>query len=690
MRGGSRRKRSYVDVAKGSVNGGVVEGQPSLHLSPRSSKAYTEPGTPSTISDFSLQSEMKSPGRNKYKSRRHHHNGHHHGHGHGPFPFHGHGPFGPFGPFGPPAHHRHKKHGHHWPPPPPPPPPFYHHPHHHPPHGSPPPPPPHGPWGSSLTPPPFAFSYPPGAPPPPHSPHPPPPASPAQNYEEHGRNGFYHHFPAPPPPPLPPPPHLPPPPFAFSPRASYDFRSCSEETTSTSTSSPMSKKGTTESADPEPFTRAELQSHELPPWSVLNEILSYYFVFCHPNDQLFSNKAAFIQSLFLRHDAALLHAIISRVCSVKKWPIEAHEREWVNRTYKYMDMLDDHGMLVCYAILRKTPFIRDDPIRHKEVVSKFLEVIKNNNYIQILTKDESMNKRKTIDNGIKVRAVWGFWADSILVNENNEYSDRLKHIFPLPVPNESYRKGPVAARFTWNEIEKGIYNDYTSYIKALSDLQDARDGQAVQRESKLCYYLEDYFDITEGRVCINSHMASAKCIYSQAQIINKLRSINLDDPPERLTSSHWTSLGAITDEMQEICNVIDTVRGRGQCEHKLVAYGVTSMDGGDWKTSSDFVSSGSEAWAKAGDAIVLSVFHAISIVPKIISLVKDANTEDIQVELREKLHSDRLHKQFRTLDEFAGFRSTLPCAMPELTKIVHQAKDAINQALVSQGEISQP
>ncbi|PVH13893.1 uncharacterized protein CXQ87_002011 [Candidozyma duobushaemuli] len=542
--------------------------------------------------------------RPKDDHKHHHHHYHHH-----------HGPRG-FFPYGPPRHHHHPKHGHYWPPPPPPPPPYHHH------HRPPPPMAPYPPY----------FYYPPGPPPP----GPPPPRKPDDG-ERRESYGYYPPFPPGPPPPppghfgFPPPPHFYGHPFYDEPKR--------EEV------SPDSESSDTEEPKKGPFSAGDLKRHELPVWPVLSDILAYYYRVCHPNDQLLPSKSVFLQSLFLRNDAALLHAVIARVCALGKWSIDRKEETWVERTHKYMDTLDDHGMLVCYTLLRKTPSVRSDPAQLSDVKAKFAEIVDSNKYMELLSTSVNMNRRKRMDREMKVRAIWSFWIDNAVASEEyvGVFDDAEKAKFPLPVANESYARGEIAPS-SWEDFNNGKLNDFTSLIRAAMALNKSRKEPIV--DASLESFLKVYYTLQEDRIVLNPHMASARCLYSQAQIELKKK---LPVEKQDMKDEHWKSLAEVSKHVGEICEVVEVARGYGS--HPIV-FGSSQ----DWTGS---VAQGRDGWRRVSSVVISSAEAASEALTKVIFLLE--STTRVEPELDSHL----LRKHSQTLSRFLRFCEPVsPSASP--------------------------
>lgn len=400
----------------------------------------------------------------------------------------------------------------------------------------------------------------------------------------------------------------------------------------------------------------------LPPWETLSGIVSYYYKVCHPSDQLLPPENTFIELIFLRNDAALLHAIVARVCSAKKWNIDGNEESWVRRTYKYMDTLDDHGMLVCYTLLRKTPSVRSDPGQLSDVNAKFMEIVDSNRYMELLSSSVNMNRRKRMDREMKVRAIWSFWIDLVAGSESclSVFEDAEKAEFPLPVSNENYAKGEIVP-VLWDELKKGKLYDSTALIRAAMDLNESkktREEDSSKSEGaspplsdlldeNLESFLKVYYTLEEDRIVLNPHMAMAQCLYSLAQFKS-----NPDMPVDKrdMKDTHWKSLAKVSRHVGKICEVIEVSRGYGS--HPVV-FGA-SLDG------TGAITQGRDGWRRVGEIVVSAAESASKALEKVLFSVE--STMRVEPELDPQL----LRKYSHTLQRFLRFCEPMtPTASPQ-------------------------
>lgn len=397
----------------------------------------------------------------------------------------------------------------------------------------------------------------------------------------------------------------------------------------------------------------------LPPWETLSGIVSYYYKVCHPSDQLLPPENTFIELIFLRNDAALLHAIIARVCSAKKWNIDGNEESWVRRAYKYMDTLDDHGMLVCYTLLRKTPSVRSDPGQLSDVNAKFMEIVDSNRYMELLSSSVNMNRRKRMDREMKVRAIWSFWIDLVAGSESylSVFEDAEKAEFPLPVSNENYAKGEIVP-VLWDDLKKGKLYDSTALIRAAMDLNESKKTEDSSKsegspplsdlfDENLESFLKVYYTLEEDRIVLNPHMAMAQCLYSLAQFKS-----SPDMPVDKrdMKDTHWKSLAKVSRHVGKICEVIEVSRGYGS--HPVV-FGA-SLDG------TGAITQGRDGWRRVGEIVVSAAESASKALEKVLFSVE--STMRVEPELDPQL----LRKYSHTLQRFLRFCEPMtPTASPQ-------------------------
>lgn len=322
------------------------------------------------------------------------------------------------------------------------------------------------------------------------------------------------------------------------------------------------------------------------------------------------------------------------------------------KTYKYMDMLDDHGMLLCYTLLRKVPTLKAD--RHRLVDVKFLEILHSNKYIELLSLSGNMNKRKRIEKEQKVRAIWNFWIDPIIERPgafSYVFEEAKLYKFPFPMSNESYSYGEYMTSPTWEEFDSGELNDFTALIKATMVLNGAEKG--ILKDTSVEKYLEPFYVLKEDKVLVNSHMSLALCVYSHAQLLQHSTDLESSKPSE----SQLKQLCALSTPIQSICNVLEASRGHIEGEDWPVAYGVSSMDNTvHWTTCPLFLTQGEESWKKVSERIDPSVTYAASILQKVITITSKATSDELPPELQ-SAHLQNLQK---TLQQFLTFRQSPP------------------------------
>lgn len=303
----------------------------------------------------------------------------------------------------------------------------------------------------------------------------------------------------------------------------------------------------------ESFGDRELQEYNLPQWSILSEVIDFYFIYLNPNLVLLPNKNFFLKRLALNSDSSIIHAIIAVVCTKRKWPFEQSESYWLDLMDRFWDNLNDFGMLLCYSLIQQTSKIRDNFHNTVEISDKMYEIIQGNRYLEVLQSSSSLNSRKRYEHEALIRMIWTYWIESqvfrlrqgrpysklfMMRNDNiitgaaiNDFGNKK---FPLPVKNESYVKCQDSRRGSWDDFNRATCEDSTTPIKAALMLQQVMDKISTSELSKenlvdlqFKRMLRDKsFLVREDTLILNAHYLRANFLILYASIIQRCHFIN--------------------------------------------------------------------------------------------------------------------------------------------------------------------
>lgn len=163
-----------------------------------------------------------------------------------------------------------------------------------------------------------------------------------------------------------------------------------------------------------PFTDDDLAQYDLPKWEILEEVLNYYFIFHHLQDQLLTNRQTFLERFSLNRESLVLHALLLRVCRYSNL-VDSNETVWIDRVYKHWEDLGDIGMLLCYLFLGKTATISNNYLKFMEISSKIYELIEYNRYLEVFQKNHKLNFRQAYEREIVIRVMWNYWEKHLIL-----------------------------------------------------------------------------------------------------------------------------------------------------------------------------------------------------------------------------------------------------------------------------------
>lgn len=307
-------------------------------------------------------------------------------------------------------------------------------------------------------------------------------------------------------------------------------------------------------AQPDPFPSHELKEYSLPPWNILSEVVDFYFIYVNPNLLLLPCKNFFLKRLALNSDSSILHAMITVVCTRRKWQFEEGESYWLDQMHRFWDNLNDFGMLLCYSLVAQAPIIKNKFHNFVGLNDSMFEVIKSNRYLDVLQASSNLNTRKRFENEALIRMIWIYWIGSLIfrlrlgrpysklfmmrndnVLVNSDLSHQHERNFPLPVPNESYVKCQDSRRAAWDDLNNGICEDSATPIKAALILQQVMDKISNNELSKDNLVLASEFRnmlkdrlylVKEDTLIVNAHFIVSNFLINYADIIQRCHFIN--------------------------------------------------------------------------------------------------------------------------------------------------------------------
>lgn len=368
----------------------------------------------------------------------------------------------------------------------------------------------------------------------------------------------------------------------------------------------------TASIRPESFSDRELEEYSLPQWSVLSEVFDFYFTYSNPNLVLLPNKNLFLKRLALNSDSSIIHAMISVVCTKRKWPFEQSESYWLGHMERFWDNLNDFGMLLCYTLSHQTSKVRDNFHNCVDIRDKMYEIIQENRYLEVLQSSSSLNSRKRYEHEALIRMIWIYWIESqvlrlrqgrpycklfMLRNDNvimradiNDFNERK---FPLPVTNESYVKCQDSRRGSWEDLQRGICEDSTTPIKAALILQQVMDKISTNELSKDNLVLDPQFKtmlrerlylIRDDVLILNAHYLWANFLILYASTIQRCHFINHLLAFEALTRSTMKvhSLKSNSDDSEDYIPRLSALSINNLINLEELPSLLARMDGFQW------------------------------------------------------------------------------------------------------------